>query len=168
MICQLTGLRFLTVYDPWDHPDMMLQKFTHAMIADEKNQMYTYGKHQRDITYISNIIKGIIHILGLPATPSSDYNRDSFVSCKAPWRIYNMGNDNPVKLFDSIEAIEEGLNIKTEKELLPLQSGDISDTYIDDLVNEFNYKSSIVVKNGVINFLSWSKKYHKYSNCPST
>jgi len=159
-----TGLRFFTVYGPWDRPDMALQKFTRAMIAGEKIQIYNYGKHRRDFTYIDDIVEGIIRVLDRPAMPNPEWNgnKPDAGTSKAPWRIYNIGNNNPVELMDYIEALEEGLGIKAKKELLPLQPGDVPDTYadIDDLVREFAYKPSMTVKKGVGNFAKWYKKYH--------
>ncbi len=159
-----TGLRFFTVYGPWDRPDMALQKFTRAMVAGEKIQIYNYGKHRRDFTYIDDIVEGIIRILDRPAMSNPDWDGDKpdSSSSKAPWRIYNIGNNNPVELLDYIEALEEGLEIKAEKELLPLQPGDVPDTYadVDDLVKEFDYKPSTSVQEGVMNFAKWYKNYH--------
>lgn len=159
-----TGLRFFTVYGPWDRPDMALQKFTRAMIAGEKIQIYNYGKHRRDFTYIDDIVEGIVRILDRPAMPNPNWDGDNpdSGSSKAPWRIYNIGNNNPVELMDYIEALEEGLGIKAQKELFPLQPGDVPDTYadVDDLVREFNYKPSMSIKEGVSNFSKWYKSYH--------
>ena len=159
-----TGLRFFTVYGPWDRPDMALQKFTRAMIAGEKIQIYNYGKHRRDFTYIDDIVEGIIRVLDRPAMPNPEWNGDKpdAGTSKASWRIYNIGNNNPVELMDYIEALEEGLGIKAKKELLPLQPGDVPDTYadVDDLVKEFDYKPSMTVKKGVENFAKWYKRYH--------
>jgi UDP-glucuronate 4-epimerase len=159
-----TGLRFFTVYGPWDRPDMALQKFTRAMIAGEKIQIYNYGKHRRDFTYIDDIVEGIIRVLDRPAMPNPEWNGDKpdAGTSKAPWRIYNIGNNNPVELMDYIEALEDGLGIKAKKELLPLQPGDVPDTYadVDDLVREFDYKPSMSVKEGVNNFSKWYINYH--------
>lgn len=159
-----TGLRFFTVYGPWDRPDMALQKFTRAMIAGEKIQIYNYGKHRRDFTYIDDIVEGIIRILDRPAMSNPDWDGDNpdSGSSTAPWRIYNIGNNNPVELMDYIEALESGLGIEAKKELLPLQPGDVPDTYadVDDLVREFNYKPSMTVAEGVSNFASWYTKHY--------
>ena len=162
-----TGLRFFTVYGPWDRPDMALQKFTRCMVAGEKIQVYNYGNHRRDFTYIDDIVEGIIRVLARPAqgNPDWDGNKPDSGSSKAPWRIYNIGNNNPVALLDYIEALEESMGIKADKELLPLQPGDVPDTYadVDDLVAEFNYKPSMSVQEGVENFAIWYKKYHNIS-----
>jgi len=160
-----TGLRFFTVYGPWDRPDMALQKFAKAMIAGEKIQVFNYGRHRRDFTYIDDIVEGVIRILDRPAPPNPDWDGDNpdTKSSKAPWRIYNIGNNNPVELMDYIEALENSLGVKADKELLPLQPGDVPDTYadVDDLVKEFGYKPSMSVKRGVENFAKWYKEYHQ-------
>ena len=160
-----TGLRFFTVYGPWGRPDMALFKFTKAMLAGEKIQVFNYGKHRRDFTYVDDIVEGVIRVLDKPAAPNPNWsgeNPDSGTSL-APWRVYNIGNNSPVELLDYIGAIEQALGIKAEKELLPLQPGDVPDTYadVDDLVKEFNYKPSMSVHQGVSNFIEWYKKYHK-------
>lgn len=159
-----TGLRFFTVYGPWDRPDMALQKFTRKMMTGEKIQVYNYGKHRRDFTYIDDIVEGIIRVLDRPATSNPEWDGDNpdSGSSKAPWRIYNIGNNNPVELMDYIEALEDAMEIKAEKELLPLQPGDVPDTYadVDDLVREFDYKPSMSVREGVMNFAKWYKSYH--------
>lgn len=159
-----TGLRFFTVYGPWDRPDMALQKFTRRMVAGEKIQVYNYGNHRRDFTYIDDIVEGVVRILARPATGNPDWDGDNpdSGSSKAPWRVYNIGNNNPVALLDYIEALEESMGIKADKELLPLQPGDVPDTYadVDDLVAEFGYKPSMSVKQGVENFATWYKEYH--------
>ncbi len=160
-----TGLRFFTVYGPWDRPDMALQKFAKAMMAGEKIQVFNYGKHRRDFTYIDDIVEGIIRVLDRPAPPNPDWdsNNPDTATSKAPYRIYNIGNNNPVELMDYIEALENSLGVKAEKELLPLQPGDVPDTYadVDDLVNEFGYKPSMSVTQGVENFAKWYLDYHK-------
>ena len=160
-----TGLRFFTVYGPWDRPDMALQKFTRAILAGEKIQVFNYGKHRRDFTYIDDIVEGVIRVLDRPAPPNPEWSGDNpdSASSKATWRVYNIGSNNPVELMDYIEALEESLGVEADKELLPLQPGDVPDTYadVDDLVKEFDYKPSIPVKEGVKNFAAWYRKFHQ-------
>ena len=160
-----TGLRFFTVYGPWGRPDMALFKFTKAMLAGEKIQVFNYGKHRRDFTYVDDIVEGVIRVLDKPAAPNPNWSGDNPDpgASSAPWRVYNIGNNSPVELLDYIGAIEEALGIKAVKELLPLQPGDVPDTYadVDDLVKEFSYKPSMSVNQGVSNFVEWYKKYHK-------
>ena len=159
-----TGLRFFTVYGPWGRPDMALFKFTKAMLAGEKIPVYNFGKHKRDFTYIDDIVEGVVRVLDVPAEPNSMWSGDNpdSGSSTAPWRIYNIGNNSPVELLDYISAIEEALNIKADKELLPLQPGDVPETYanVDDLVKDFDYKPSMSVKQGVQNFVEWYKEYY--------
>ena len=159
-----TGLRFFTVYGPWDRPDMALQKFTKSILAGEKIQVFNYGKHRRDFTYIDDIVEGVIRVLDQPAIPNQtwDSSQPDPGSSSAPWRIYNIGNNSPVKLLDYIKAIEDALGIKADMELLPLQPGDVPDTYADvaDLVRDFDYKPSITVNQGVAKFIEWYKNYY--------
>ena len=160
-----TGLRFFTVYGPWGRPDMALFKFTKAILSGEKIQVFNYGKHRRDFTYIDDIVEGVIRVLDKPATPNNLWNGDNpdSGSSKAPWRVYNIGNNSPVELMDYISAIEDALNMKADKELLPLQPGDVPDTYanVEDLVKDFDYKPSMPVKIGVKNFVNWYKKHYE-------
>ena len=160
-----TGLRFFTVYGPWGRPDMALFKFTKAMLEGEKIEVFNYGKHRRDFTYVDDIVEGIIRVLDRPAKPNSHWSGDEPdpASSQAPWRIYNIGNNSPVELFDYIKAIEEALGVKAKTELLPLQLGDVPDTYadVDDLVKEFGYKPSMSINDGVKNFVDWYKEYYK-------
>ena len=159
-----TGLRFFTVYGPWGRPDMALFKFTKAILAGEKIPVFNYGKHRRDFTYVDDIVEGVIRVLDRPAmsNPNWQGSQPDSASSKAPWRIYNIGNNSPVELMDYIEALEEALGIKADKELLPLQPGDVPDTFADmnDLVAEFGYKPKMEVKHGVANFVAWYKQYH--------
>jgi len=160
-----TGLRFFTVYGPWGRPDMALFKFTKAILAGEPIPVFNYGKHRRDFTYIDDIVEGVIRVLDQPAQPNPDWNGaspDSGTS-KAPWRVYNIGNNNPVELMDYIAALEQALGKTAEKEMLPLQPGDVPDTYADvtDLVAQFGYKPSMAVGEGVANFVEWYRGYFK-------
>ena len=159
-----TGLRFFTVYGPWDRPDMALQKFTKSILAGEKIQVFNYGKHRRDFTYIDDIIEGVIRVLDQPAIPNPNWNssQPDPGSSSAPWRIYNIGNNSPVELLDYIKAIEDALGVKADMELLPLQPGDVPDTYADvvDLVRDFDYKPSITINQGVAKFIEWYKNYY--------
>ena len=160
-----TGLRFFTVYGPWGRPDMALFKFTQAILAGEKIQVFNYGKHRRDFTYIDDIVEGVIRILDRPATGNALWNSDQPEpgTSKAPWRIYNIGNNQPVQLMDYIAALEKALGKKAEMELLPLQAGDVPDTYadVDDLVEQFHYKPATTVGDGIGRFVAWSRDYFK-------
>lgn len=160
-----TGLRFFTVYGPWDRPDMALQKFAKAIINGEPIQLFNYGNHRRDFTYIDDIVEGVIRVLDKPSEPNPNWsgdNPDSGTSY-APWRIYNIGNNNPVELNDYIAALENALGKVAQKELLPLQPGDVPDTYanIDDLIKDFNYKPSTELERGMEKFVEWFKGYYQ-------
>jgi len=160
-----TGLRFFTVYGPWGRPDMALFKFTKSILAGEKIEVFNYGNHTRDFTYVDDIVEGVIRVLDNPASPNQEWdsqNPDNSSSSN-PWRIYNIGNNNPVQLNKYIEAIEVALGIKAKKELLPLQPGDVPNTYanVEDIVNDFNYKPKMSVNEGVMNFVNWYKSYYE-------
>ena len=159
-----TGLRFFTVYGPWDRPDMALQKFAKAIVNDEPIQLFNYGNHRRDFTYIDDIVEGVIRVLDKPASPNPDWSGGSPDSgtSYAPWRIYNIGNNNPVELNDYIAALENALGKEAEKELLPLQLGDIEGTFadVDDLVRDMNYKPETKLENGMQNFVEWYEEYY--------
>jgi UDP-glucuronate 4-epimerase len=160
-----TGLRFFTVYGPWGRPDMALFKFTKAILAGEPIQVFNYGKHRRDFTYIDDIVEGVIRILDRPAPPNVEWNGalpDPGTS-KASWRVYNIGNNSPVELMDYIGALESALGKKAAMELLPLQAGDVPDTYADveDLVDQFQYKPATSVHDGIARFVAWYRDYFK-------
>ena len=158
-----TGLRFFTVYGPWGRLDMALFKFTKAILAGEKIPVFNYGKHRRDFTYIDDIVEGVIRVLDQPAQPNpawSGAEPDSGTS-QAPWRVYNIGNNSPVELMDYIAALEKVLVTKADMDMLPLQPGDVPDTYADvtDLVEQFHYKPATPVDIGVANFVTWYRNY---------
>jgi len=161
-----TGLRFFTVYGPWDRPDMALQKFAKSIMTGEKIQVYNYGNHLRDFTYIDDIVDGVIKVLDKPAVSDIHWdgnNPDSGTS-KAPWRVYNIGSHSPVKLMKYIELLEKALGYEVEKELLPLQQGDVIGTFagIEDLIKDFGYKPKVSIKEGMVNFSEWFKDYYKF------
>jgi UDP-glucuronate 4-epimerase len=160
-----TGLRFFTVYGPWDRPDMALQKFAQAITKGETIKVYNHGNHRRDFTYIDDIVEGVIRILDRPAPPNpvwSSDNPDPGTS-KAPWRVYNIGNNRPVNLMDYIGALETAMGKEANKEFLPIQPGDVPDTWanVDDLVEQFDYKPNTSVEQGVTNFAGWFIDYYK-------
>ena len=160
-----TGLRFFTVYGPWGRPDMALFKFTRAILAGEPIQVFNYGKHRRDFTYVDDIVEGVIRTLDRPApvNPQWDSNLPDPGTSLAPWRVYNIGNSSPVELMDYIRAIEKALGKTATKELLPLQPGDVPDTYanVDDLVEQFDYKPATTVEDGLQRFVDWYRDYYK-------
>ncbi len=160
-----TGLRFFTVYGPWGRPDMALFKFTKAILANEPIQVFNYGKHRRDFTYIDDIVEGTIRVLDEPALGNEKWNGEQPDpgSSNAPWRVYNIGNNRPVQLMDYIAALEKALNKVSNKEFLPLQAGDVPDTYanVDSLAEQFHYKPSTTVEAGVTRFVDWYRNYFK-------
>ncbi|MFT6285189.1 MAG: UDP-glucuronate 4-epimerase [Arenicella sp.] len=160
-----TGLRFFTVYGPWGRPDMALFLFTKAILDEKPIQVFNYGKHRRDFTYIDDIVEGIIRTLDNTATGNPDWNGKTPdpSSSKAPWRVYNIGNQSPVELLDYIETLENALGKKAKKELLPLQPGDVPDTYADveALVADIGYRPETTIQEGIGNFVNWYKEYYK-------
>ena len=160
-----TGLRFFTVYGPWGRPDMALFKFTKAILEEKTIDVFNNGKHSRDFTYIDDIVEGIINTLDKPATCNIKWNGDQPdpATSKAPWRIYNIGNNKPVNLMDYIDALEKALGKKARLNFLELQAGDVKDTYanIDILKKKFNYKPKTSVIDGVTKFVEWYKNYHQ-------
>jgi UDP-glucuronate 4-epimerase len=165
-----TGLRFFTVYGPWGRPDMALFKFTKAILAGEPIQVFNHGKHRRDFTYIDDIVEGVIRVLDNPARSNPDWSgaAPDPGSSMAPWRVYNIGNNSPVELLDYIGALEKALNIKANMEMLPLQPGDVPDTYADvsDLVDHFQYKPETKVADGIAKFVAWYCSYFKVKTTP--
>jgi UDP-glucuronate 4-epimerase len=158
-----TGLRFFTVYGPWDRPDMALQKFAQAITKGETIKVFNHGNHRRDFTYIDDIVEGVIRILDRPAPPNPNWSSDNPDpgTSKAPWRVYNIGNNRPINLMDYIGALEKALGKEAKKEFLPMQPGDVPDTWanVDDLVEQFDYKPSTSVEQGVVNFAAWYRNY---------
>lgn len=160
-----TGLRFFTVYGPWGRPDMALFMFTKNIIEGKPIDVFNYGKHQRDFTYIDDIVEGVIRTLDHVAEPNPEWsgaNPDSATS-KAPYRIYNIGSNNPCELLRYIEIIEECVGKKAEKNLLPLQPGDVVATYadVDALIKDVDYKPSTPIEEGVAKFVDWYRDFYK-------
>lgn len=159
-----TGLRFFTVYGPWGRPDMALFMFTKNIIEGKPIDVFNYGKHQRDFTYIDDIVEGVIRTLDNVAASNpawSGANPDSATS-KSPYRIYNIGSNNPCELLRYIELIEDNVGKKAEKNLLPMQPGDVMATYadVDALVKDVDYKPATPLEEGVANFVSWYKGFY--------
>ena len=144
---------------------MALFKFTKAILNNKKIKVYNFGKHRRDFTYIDDIVEGIIRVLDKPANPNKKWDSENPDpgSSFAPWRVYNIGNNSPVDLLDYISAIEDATGIKANKEFLPLQDGDVPDTYADvsDLFLDVGYKPSMNINEGVKNFVNWYLEFYK-------
>ena len=160
-----TGLRFFTVYGPWSRPDMAMLKFTHKMVAGEEIDVYNYGKHRRDFTYIDDIVEGVVRVLDNPPTGNPDWDGEEPdpATSPAPWKIYNIGNQKPIELMAYINAIEKHLGIQAKINLLPLQLGDVPDTYanVEDLIKDVDYCPSMPLDKGVANFVHWYKDYYQ-------
>jgi UDP-glucuronate 4-epimerase len=154
-----TGLRFFTVYGPWGRPDMALFLFVKAALEGKSIDVFNNGNMQRDFTYIDDIVEGVIRVIDNPAKPDKNWNgKDGRVSASsAPYKIYNIGNNAPVKLMDFIEAIENKLGKKIEKNFLPLQPGDVPSTYADvtDLIEDLDYQPDTPIQEGIDNFVDW-------------
>ena len=154
-----TGLRFFTVYGPWGRPDMALFIFTQRILAGEPIDVYNFGNMRRDFTYIDDIVRGICYVLFSPANPNPEWSglKPNPASSKAPYRVYNIGNNKPVKLLDFIEAIEKALGRQAIKNMLPLQPGDVSASHADvsDLIRDFDYKPKTNFRVGIKKFIEW-------------
>ena len=159
-----TGLRFFTVYGPWGRPDMALFKFTKNILAGEPIPVFNRGNHTRDFTYVEDIVEGVVRSLDSVATSNPDWDSDNPdpATSAAPFRIFNIGNNNPVKLIEYIEAIEDAVGKKAVMELLPLQAGDVPDTFADsrELEQAVGYKPSTSVSTGVGKFVDWYRDYY--------
>ena len=160
-----TGLRFFTVYGPWGRPDMALFKFTKNIIEDQPIPVFNHGNHTRDFTFISDIVEGVIRSSDQIAQPDPNWdskNPDPSTSY-APFRIFNIGNNNPVKLIEYIHAIEKALGKEAILELLPLQPGDVPDTFADSsaLEQRVGYKPSVSVEDGVKQFVDWYRDFYQ-------
>ena len=159
-----TGLRFFTVYGPWGRPDMALFLFTKAILAGEPIKVFNEGRMQRDFTYIDDIVEGVVRVMDQPAAPNPEWNSaepDPGTS-SAPYRIYNIGNNNPVSLLGYISAIEDALGMKAEKQLLPMQPGDVAATFadIDALEAAVGYRPATPITEGVDRFIRWYREYY--------
>ena len=158
-----TGLRFFTVYGPWMRPDMALFKFTQSILADEPIQIFNYGKHRRDFTYIDDIVKGIVLVLDSPAVCDSSWQSYSPgpASSLAPWRIYNLGNSQSIELMDCITELEKAIGKTAKKQFTSQQPGDVLDTHADvsDMVKQFNYQPTTSLQQGISQFVTWYREY---------
>jgi UDP-glucuronate 4-epimerase len=166
----VTGLRFFTVYGPWGRPDMALFTFTRNILAGRPIEVFNYGKHRRDFTYVDDIVGGVLAALDRVAepNPSWDGNAPDPATSRAPYRLYNIGNNRPVELMHYIEVLERCLGRKAEKKLLPLQVGDVPDTWADaeDLVRDVGYRPSTPVEEGVRRFVDWYRDYYRDGGPP--
>jgi len=158
-----TGLRFFTVYGPWGRPDMAMFLFTKAILAGEPIQVFNYGEMKRDFTYVDDIVEGVVRTLDHTASENPEWNGanpDPGTSA-APYRLYNIGNNNPVELMYLIETIEKTLGKTAEKEMMPIQPGDVPATYadVDALIEDVGFKPATSIEDGVARFIEWYREY---------
>jgi UDP-glucuronate 4-epimerase len=161
-----TGLRFFTVYGPWGRPDMALFLFTRAILEDKPIKVFNHGKMQRDFTYIDDIIEGVVRVMGrLPeANPNWSGDAPDPGTSSAPYKVYNIGNNNPVELNKFIEVIEEIIGKKAKKKLMDIQPGDVAATYadVDDLMQDVGFKPETPIEVGIARFVEWYKDFYGY------
>ena len=160
-----TGLRFFTVYGPWGRPDMALFLFAKAILENKPIDVYNHGNMQRDFTYVDDIVEGIIRVTNSPPKGNKEWSgkEPDPSTSPAPYKIYNIGNNAPVKLLDFIKAIEKALGKEAKKNMMPLQLGDVPATYADvtDLINDVKYKPQTQIQQGINHFIKWFKEYYK-------
>jgi UDP-glucuronate 4-epimerase len=160
-----TGLRFFTVYGPWGRPDMALFLFTKAILEGKPIDVFNFGRMQRDFTYIDDIVEGVVRVIDRIPGPNPEWSGNSPdpSSSYAPYKLYNIGNNNPVELMHFIEVLEDCLGKKAEKNLLPIQAGDVPATYadVDDLIRDVGFKPSTTIEEGIKKFVEWYKAYYK-------
>ena len=160
-----TGLRFFTVYGPWGRPDMALFKFTKAIANDEEIDVYNHGNMMRDFTYVDDIVEAISRLIKKPAQPNTEWSGENPdpSSSYAPYKIYNIGNNSPVRLMEFVEAIENKLGKKSKKNYMDLQPGDVPETYanVDDLFKNIDFKPETTIQDGVNQFVDWYLDYYK-------
>ena len=160
-----TGLRFFTVYGPWGRPDMALFLFTRNILAGKPIDVFNYGHHRRDFTYVDDIVEGVTRVLDRVATPSPDWSSDAPdpATSRAPYRLYNIGSHRPIELMRYIEVLEGCLGRGAIKNLLPMQAGDVPDTYadIDALARDVGYRPATSIEDGVARFVAWYRDYYR-------
>lgn len=160
-----TGLRFFTVYGPWGRPDMALFLFTRAILAGQPIDVFNNGNHLRDFTYVDDIVEGVVRTLDRVATANPDWSSDKPDpgTGAAPYRVYNIGSNNPVKLMEYIEILEQCLGLKAKKNFLPLQAGDVPATFADvsDLIRDVGYKPDTPIREGIARFVEWYRGYYR-------
>jgi UDP-glucuronate 4-epimerase len=158
------GLRFFTVYGPWGRPDMALFLFTKAILEGKPIEVFNEGKMQRDFTYVDDIVAGISRMVDKPHQGNNEWNsaQPDPSSSSAPYRIYNIGNNNPVKLMDFVNAIESALGIEADKIMKPIQAGDVEKTWADvnALIEDYDYKPNTSIEKGIREFISWYRNYY--------
>jgi UDP-glucuronate 4-epimerase len=160
-----TGLRFFTVYGPWGRPDMAMWLFAKAILAGEPIKLFNNGDMRRDFTYVDDIVESIVRLVDRAPAPDPKFSGDAPDpgTSNAPWRVYNIGNNNPVELLEVVRLLEDALGVKAKRELLPMQPGDVPATYadVDDLMREVEFKPSTPIGEGIQRFVAWFRDYHR-------
>lgn len=159
-----TGLRFFTVYGPWGRPDMALFLFTKAILENRPIDVFNEGRMQRDFTYVDDIVEGVIRVADQPAVPNSQWtgDRPDPGTSRAPYRVYNIGNNQPIELMEFIGAIEKSIGREAQKNFLPMQSGDVPATYadVDDLTEAVGFRPATPIQEGIERFVAWYREYY--------
>lgn len=159
-----TGLRFFTVYGPWGRPDMAMWLFASAIIEGRPIKLFNHGKMRRDFTYIDDVVESIVRLVDRPATGDPKWSSDAPNPARssAPWRVYNIGSNNPVEVLEVVRLLEEAIGKKAKRELLPMQPGDVPATYadVDDLMREVGFKPATPIRDGIHRFIDWYRDYH--------
>jgi UDP-glucuronate 4-epimerase len=159
-----TGLRFFTVYGPWGRPDMAMWIFTEAILAGKPIKLFNYGKMRRDFTFVDDVVEAFVRLVDRPpsANPNWSGDKPDPGSSSAPWRVYNIGNNNPAELLDVVDLLEKSIGKKAIRELAPMQPGDVTATYadVDALVREVDFKPSTPIAEGIRRFVTWYRAYH--------
>jgi UDP-glucuronate 4-epimerase len=159
----VTGLRFFTVYGPWGRPDMAMWIFAQSILAGKPIALFNYGKMRRDFTYVDDVVESVVRLIGRPAAPDPNWSgKDPDpATSSAPYHIYNIGNNNPVELLHVVTELEKCLGKKAKRELMPMQPGDVPETYadVDDLMRDVGFRPSTPVETGIRNFIAWYRRY---------
>jgi UDP-glucuronate 4-epimerase len=160
-----TGLRFFTVYGPWGRPDMAMWIFASAILAGQPIKLFNHGNMRRDFTYVDDVVESVVRLVDhIPrANPNWSGDAPDPGSSTAPWRVYNIGNNNPVELLEVVRLLEEAIGKKAQRELLPMQPGDVPATYadVDDLMREVDFKPATPIAEGITRFVDWYRSYHR-------
>jgi UDP-glucuronate 4-epimerase len=159
----VTGLRFFTVYGPWGRPDMAMWIFAKSILADQPIALFNHGNMRRDFTYVDDVVEAVVRLVDRPAAPNPQWSGDrpDPATSSAPYRIYNIGNNQPVELLHVVAELEKCLGKKARRELLPMQPGDVPETYadVDDLIRDVGFRPSTPVETGIRNFVDWYRAY---------
>jgi UDP-glucuronate 4-epimerase len=161
----VTGLRFFTVYGPWGRPDMAMWLFTKAIVAGEPIKLFNNGNMRRDFTYIDDVVESVVRLIDRAPMGNPNYSTASPDpgSSSAPWRVYNIGNNKPVELLEVVRLLEKAIGKKAQRELLPMQPGDVTETYADvgDLMRDVDFRPAMPIADGISRFVDWYRSYHR-------